>query len=205
MSAPDRLALIGGPYGVPPWKVGDIVPCLYRDCDVIITGGTGAAISWPIGRRHPWIKGCRYCVVVNGDLVRAVQTEAVIAVAHWWGVSEAVVRNWRRSLGVGMMTPGTTRAFSSAATERLPIVLPALQAEDSRRRAAKTVSAQMRGHAPSHEVPWTPEEDAVLIARGAAESSNILGRSRNACNVRAFRLRNPGYDRRRRKYVNEDE
>lgn len=69
---------------------------------------------------------------------------------------------------------------------------------------AIVVSATMEGRCPRHERPWTPEEDAVLLRDGASIAAPIINRSRMACNLRAFRLRNPGYDQRYRKYVGKE-
>ncbi len=43
----DRNKLLGAPYRPPALRVGDQATCLYRDCDVIVTGWTDALISWP--------------------------------------------------------------------------------------------------------------------------------------------------------------
>ncbi len=200
----DRLALIGGPYAPPPCKLGDIWPCGYRDYDTVIVGWSDAPIAWPLGERHKRGHGQnrKRGIVVAGDLVRAIETEAEIAVAHWWGVNECVVRLWRRSLGVGMMTLGTTKLFVATAAALMD---GRLHTEEARRPAALTTSARMIGIAPKHERAWTAEEDAVLLAKGAASATIILERSRAACNLRAFRLRNPGYDRRRSKYISEED
>jgi hypothetical protein len=47
----DRTDLLYGPYRPPPLRRGDRVFCLYRDCDVVITGGSDARIPWPLCRR----------------------------------------------------------------------------------------------------------------------------------------------------------
>jgi hypothetical protein len=46
---------------------------------------------------------------VCGSLVRAIRKESEIAVAHHLGVSDQTVWAWRKALGVGATTPGTSR------------------------------------------------------------------------------------------------
>ena len=41
-------------------------------------------------------------------LKRAVQRESEAAVMHWWGVGTDTVWKWRRALGVGRATTGTS-------------------------------------------------------------------------------------------------
>jgi hypothetical protein len=76
---------------------------------VVITGWTYARISWPrcrrpVGRSHP-------SLLLDGELARAVRTEAAAAVMFWWGVS--VVHRWRRFLDVTRTSnPGTHRRLT---------------------------------------------------------------------------------------------
>lgn len=96
--------LIAGPYTLPAAKTGDKVYCHARDKDVVC----GGLVECPIG---PWPrvrKTGRPALILCGDLVRAVQTESELAVAHWWGVSPTTVWAWRKALGVGRVTEGTS-------------------------------------------------------------------------------------------------
>jgi hypothetical protein len=43
--ADDRVRLLHGPYQPPPLRFGDRATCLFRDCDVVVTGGTDAPSS----------------------------------------------------------------------------------------------------------------------------------------------------------------
>jgi hypothetical protein len=49
-SAPQYARLLHGPYKTPKLRIGDRATCLFRDCDVIITGWHDARISWPRNR-----------------------------------------------------------------------------------------------------------------------------------------------------------
>ena len=78
----DRVLLLHGPYEAPPLRVGDRASCLFRDCDVVVTGWTDARISWPrcrpldVRRSHP-------SLLVNEDLARAVCQESAAAQMYW--------------------------------------------------------------------------------------------------------------------------
>jgi hypothetical protein len=47
--------------------------------------------------------------VVYKGLARAVRSESEQAVAHWWGIGLWSVWQWRKALGVGATTEGTSR------------------------------------------------------------------------------------------------
>src|SRR5262249_34501334 len=87
----------------------DRAMCLYRDAEVVIYDWSMAPIPWPIcypvGTRA---SGKR--LLVDEELARAIRLESGVAVGHWWGVSRATVRTWRRVLGAGRKNnPGTHR------------------------------------------------------------------------------------------------
>src|SRR4051812_26022559 len=100
-----------GKYQTPPFHYGDAACCEARG-EVIITGLSNAPIPWPIGKR-PASRG--RALVLFGHLVKAVRRESVAAVAFHWSVSDQTVTKWRKSLGVGAMTEGTTRLKSVSA------------------------------------------------------------------------------------------
>lgn len=110
----DRYKLHHGPYVPPRCRVGDKLPCEYRGREVVVGGITDAPVQWP------YRKGVgRHSCIVCGDLIRAVQTESEIAVAHHWGVSPATVKNWRRALEVPRTTEGTRRLAVAYTPEKL--------------------------------------------------------------------------------------
>jgi transposase-like protein len=112
----DRFRLLGT-YSTPRVRVGRVLTCEARDCDVIVTGFSGGPIRWPVGRPDgPGIAA----LVVYGGLATAVRRETAQAVARAWGVSRQTVSQWRRALGVG--DPSARR--SEAARTRVKQFLP---------------------------------------------------------------------------------
>src|SRR5438105_294244 len=109
----ERFKLRHGPYMTPRCRVGDKLPCEHRGREVTVGGITDAPIPWPFGGKGP------QSPILCGDLIRAVQFESAIAVAHHWGVDKKTVRNWRRALGVPRTNEGTRRLFVDYTPERL--------------------------------------------------------------------------------------
>ena len=70
-----------GLYYPPDVKRGDQLTCKIRG-KVQVGGYTTAPIAWP----HI-LKSGRPVLILCGDLVKAVKTESVQAIAYWWGVS----------------------------------------------------------------------------------------------------------------------
>jgi hypothetical protein len=84
-------------------RVGQWVRCQVLG-DVEVVGYSEAKIPWPLTRRGKWRVPIVFC-----GLAQAVRRESEIAVSHWWGVGSWSVRMWRRALGVGATTAGTSR------------------------------------------------------------------------------------------------
>jgi hypothetical protein len=104
MTDADRFKLLFGPYRLPKCRVGRFLRCRVKGLRRV-KGLSYAPIPWPIaGGRH----GC-WQIIVCGSLVKAVQQESELAVAHHWGVSPLTVWTWQKALGVGATTPGTSR------------------------------------------------------------------------------------------------
>jgi hypothetical protein len=78
MNPTELVKLLHGPYLAPHLRKGDCSFCLYRDCDVVITGWTDARISWPRCRalHHP--RGGPG-LLVNDELARSVRRESALA------------------------------------------------------------------------------------------------------------------------------
>ena len=139
MHAADRFRLLGT-YRTPRFRYGRTVRCEVRG-EVEIVGLHEAPIPWPVGK-----KGRAKSLVVFKDLARAVRRESEVAVAHHWGVGRLTVWAWRRALGVGATTEGTSKLRSDYARE--PAVVAGLKKAQAKSgdlaRRAK-LSAAMRG------------------------------------------------------------
>jgi len=156
MDDPDRYRLLGK-YRTPRARVGAFVRCLIRG-EVEVVGLTDLPIPWPkckTGRRH--------AIIVYVGLARAVRREAAQAVAHWWGVRPLQASKWRRALGVGSTTEGTSRLRSAYCEEPW--------FEDGRRKAhakagdparREKIAAALRGK----PRPWHVMEPAHAARRG---------------------------------------
>lgn len=96
------MKLIGAPYTPPAVRRGDWLDD-ERYGAVEVGGWTSAPIVWP--RRK---KTGRHSPILFGDLVRAVRTESVEAICHYWGVGQTTVWAWRQALGVDT-TEGSRR------------------------------------------------------------------------------------------------
>ena len=76
-----RSKLLFGPYQVPALKRSGRATCLFRDCDVVVTGWSDARISWPrcrprhVPRSHP-------SLLVDEELARAIRHESAAAIRH---------------------------------------------------------------------------------------------------------------------------
>jgi hypothetical protein len=111
MDDADRFRLLGT-YRTPRFRIGQRVRCLVRG-EVIITGMTEAPIPWPLAKGG---RG-RHSLVVYKGLARAVHRESEQAICQWWGVRTTTVWKWRKALGVGIATPGTSRLHRENAWE----------------------------------------------------------------------------------------
>jgi len=114
MDDSERYKLLYGPYAPPKCRVGDKLPCEYRGHEVTVRGMSDAPIQWPSTRRRR-----NHSPILCGDLIRAVQRESEMAVAHHWGVRTELVWKWRCALGVPAMTPGSRRLRIEYAAETL--------------------------------------------------------------------------------------
>jgi hypothetical protein len=106
----DRFRLLGK-YGMPRVRVGAFVRCLIRG-EVEVVGFRDGPIPWPVcktARRH--------ALVVYAGLARAIRQESAQAVGHWWGVGTDRVWKWRKTLGVGATTRGTSKLRSAYCDE----------------------------------------------------------------------------------------
>jgi len=137
-AGPPRLL---GSYATPRFRYGAGVVCQARG-EVEIVGLTDARIPWPIGKR-----GRHKAIVLYKDLVKAVRRESSLAIQHWFGVGYTTVWQWRKALGVGFATEGTSGLLSEI-SQTNPSIIAGLKkahgkARDPERRAK--IAAAQRG------------------------------------------------------------
>lgn len=105
MKHADRFRLLGT-YRTPRVRLGEVIPCEARDCDLVVVEITNARIPWPVGRR----KGqAGKSLIVFGELAEAVRRESNQAVCHWFGITTQTVSKWRKAFGIIQTNPGTHR------------------------------------------------------------------------------------------------
>ena len=198
----DSFKLLFGPYAAPRLRKGDRAACLYKDCDVVVTGWTDARISWP--RCRPLgVPRSRPSLLVDEELARAVRHESAAALRHWWGVSELLVWKWRRALGVDRVNcPGSQRLIRAASEEGAAQVrgqeLPPEQVE--RRRQTALDLGLGRNLLPGYNrgPRWTRRELALLGTDDDEAVASKIGLTPKAVRVMRRRLKVPKYRDRRR-------
>jgi len=133
-----------GTYATPAFRLGEEVQCQARGI-VIIAGLHDGPIPWPLGKISR--KSRQRFLILYADLARAVRTESEQAVMRWWGVGQDTVRKWRRALGVGATTEGTSRLRSELSSDPEHVAglkeIAARTAADPDRRAK--IAAAKRG------------------------------------------------------------
>src|SRR5437868_5995712 len=100
-----------GTYPTPQFLYGDRVQCEVRG-ELVVVGLSDTPIPWPVG-----LRGKAKSLVVYQGLAEAVRRESSAAVCHHWGVTGRTVSTWRKALGVGPLTEGTSRLKSEALRE----------------------------------------------------------------------------------------
>jgi DNA-binding Xre family transcriptional regulator len=117
----NRLTLLHGPYSAPRVRKGDTLFCEIRGT-VKVSGWTDGPIAWPwthVSGGNGRGGGGR-AIILCGDLVRAVRSEAVVAISHHWGVSATAVGNWRRALKVEPFNEWTRAVWRYWRPRQLP-------------------------------------------------------------------------------------
>jgi len=166
MSKPNPPTL-RGTYRTPRVRVGAVLRCESRGCEVIVTGFTDGPIRWPVGRRRDGINGGSGFVVF-GKLAEAVRTERVYAVARAWGVTRQLVAGWRSRLGVGP-SPAVRASLAAAAQKR----------------------TRTAGRLPKGPL-WTAADDAAVLTLRPPDAARKTGRPIAAVHSRRHSLRERG-------------
>ncbi len=145
----ERFKLLHGPYRSPRCRLGGWLVCAIRG-RVPVRSISAGRIPWPQtrhGRSRP-------AFILCGDLARAVRRESALAICHWWGVTAQTVTVWRKELGIGPTTEGTSQLRSALAQEpaitagRMKAVAKARDPE----RRAKIAAARRGKPRPRHVI-----------------------------------------------------
>jgi len=207
---PEKVKLLYGPYAPPRTRRGRFLPCELRGT-VKVGGYSAGPIPWPMKWRTR-------SLILCDNLVRAVQHESALAVAHHWAVCTDIVSKWRRALEVEPITAGTRRLKSYVQSEALT---PALRAHLSRIKTGKPhkltpggkarLLAALRRPKPAHwfrsmarhfvarrgkpvrpgDRVWTPKEERLLGVRPDREVAKLLKRSVGAVSARRYAKKIP--------------
>jgi hypothetical protein len=190
VATPDRAKLVHAPYRPPRLRKDDRAFCLLRDCLVVITGWTGARISWPRCRALDG-PGGRSGILLDEELARAVRCESAAAICHWWGVSEGVVWRWRKVLGVTRTNNEGSQRLIHTAAEAGDAVLRGKELSDAEcdARSRRAIELNLkRFRRPGYHGPrWSPEQLRQLGTAPDAVVAAQIGRTAEA--VRAMRDR----------------
>ena len=139
----DRLRLLHGPYRPPKVRSGQKLFCEIRGT-VMVGGYTDAIIPWPRMK-----KGGRACLILCGDLVRAVRLEANQAIAHHFGISCSTVTKWRAALDVPAYNGGTRQVLRGWALGKDDDRLDRGRRNSKRPKALAKLSASLKGRVES--------------------------------------------------------
>ena len=209
MNASDKTRLRHGPYSSPAVRVGAAIQCEMAGLVEVARWKDCGSIMWPQRRA-----GTRYAMILTGDLVRAVEHEAEIAVAAHWSVSPWTVKQWRRALEVPSHTVGTLE-LKRDVTLSQPEVLAHLQpgASAGMPRPATAIEAQRRSVTGRKkpegfgqksrkrwknrsEQEWSPEHLKLLgtmtdsaVAAKLGRSSGSVKHARQRRGIPRFRVR----------------
>jgi hypothetical protein len=200
----ERVKLLFGPYCPPRLRRGDRAICLFKDCDVTVTGWTDARISWPRCRPVD-VPRTRPSLLVDEELARAIRHESAAALRHWWGVSVGVVTRWRKALGADRKNCEGTRRLMRDASEQgaartRGVKLPPEQVERRRRTAVE--GGYVRRLRPGYNLgPWWSRREVALLGKLPDEEvAAKVGRTHNAVRIKREKLGNTNpQDRRRRR------
>jgi hypothetical protein len=142
-------------YHTPRFKYGTTVNCTIRG-PVKIVGLTDAPIPWPKCRSGKRSRA----IILYGALAKAVKRESARAVAYWFGVGRFTVCMWRKALGVGRYTEGTSALLSRMA----PKTCQSIEANRKRAPSLRSPERAAKIGAAKRGIP-TPDHVKEAIAR----------------------------------------
>lgn len=202
----EKVRFVGGPYAPPLVCIGGWLKCELRG-ELQVSGYTNALIPWPVATRH------HKQLIVCADLVRALKTESVLAVAFHFGISRALVSEYRSRLNIERFTAGSQRLFwRSVNLARTPEARAKLSRHHEGRSDLMTPEAreklrqiqkrpkseawkqkmserwQRRFAVSGKPLDWTDEELKLIGTRPDREVARFLGRSLSAVKGKKFQL-----------------
>ena len=202
----ERVRLVDGPYAPPLIAIGGWLQCELRG-ELQVGGYTNALIPWPVAVGHA------KQLIVCGDLVRALKTESRLAVSFHFGISLALVSEYRSRLGIERLTAGSTRLFwrnidlartadaraklsrhhegrgdlmTPEAREKLRGIQRRPKSEAWKQRMAERW--QRRLAVAGRPEKWTEEELKLIGTRPDREVARLLNRSLSAVKGKKFQL-----------------
>lgn len=193
MREADRFKLLGT-YRTPRVRIGAVLSCEARDCDVVVVGFTDGKIRWPLARRR--VGPYKVSPVLFGDLARAVRRESNQAVAHWFGIHPRAVSRLRKALDVGHMNAGTARLRVEYSKEdwfreaRRHLWRRGWTAGRERALAALRVGKAKKAGRPEG-LEWSKKEDRLVRTLPPAEAAQRIGRTLTAVYDRRSLLKVP--------------
>jgi len=172
-----------------------------------VGGYSNALIPWPTAVGHA------KQLIVCGDLVRALKTESVLAVSFHFGISRALVSEYRHRLGIERLTPGSMRLFrrtidlartsearakisrhhegrgdtmTPEAREKLREIQRRPKSEPWKQRMAERLGRRFAFS--GRPARWTEEELKMLGTRPDREVARLLNRSLSSVKGKKFQL-----------------
>ena len=202
----EKVRFVGGPYVPPLVPIGGWLKCELRG-ELQVGGYTNALIPWPVATGH------RKQLIVCVDLVRALKTESVLAVAFHFGISRTLVSEYRSRLGIERFTAGSQRLFwrsvnlartdearaklsrhhegrsdlmTSEAREKLRQIQKRPKSEAWKQKMSERWT---RRYAVSGKpLEWTEAELKLIGTRPDREVARLLGRTLSALKAKKFQL-----------------
>ncbi len=204
----ELVRFIGGPYAPPLVAVGGWLRCALRG-DLQVAGYTNALIPWPVAAGH------RKQLIVCGNLVKALKTESRLAVAFHFGISPALVSEYRSRLNIERYTAGSQRLFwrnvnlartpearrklsrklegrgdtmTPEAREELRRIQQQPKSKEWKERMSERWSRRFALLGPPQV--WTVDELKLIGTKPDREVARLLNRSLSAVKAKKFQLRN---------------